>query len=282
MWTQGDLVSRKSYGGDVIFRIEDLERERVILKGVEFRLLADAKPVDLTPVINPDSHLATEEARLRIKESATLLGNYRRLQRENRGPETENPPYFELPGKILHLDGDANYLRKSMQVYNELGIPAEGHYVHESMMADLVYQLLPASKPDILVITGHDGLLKSSKGIGDVTQINSYKNSQHFINGVKAARRYERNRDSLAVIAGACQSHFEGLLQAGANFASSPARILIHALDPVYIAAKMAFTSIKDTINIYDVIRHTVSGTDGLGGIETKGSFRIGLPKPNL
>src|SRR5690606_23450113 len=100
-----------------------------------------------------------------------------------------------------------------------------------------------------------------------------------FVNAVKIARQYERNRDALAVIAGACQSHFEALLQAGANFASSPARILIHYLDPVYVAAKVAFTSIRDTVNIYSVIRHTVSGLDGLGGIETKGSHRVGLPR---
>ncbi len=280
MWKQGDLVARKSYGGDVVFRVDELESQRVILKGVEFRLLADAGPGDLMRVEDPSAHRATEEARLRIQESARLLGFYRKLQRESRGTESDVPPYFELPGKILHLDGDANYLSKSMQIYTELGIPAEGHYVHESTMADHIYRLLPIAKPDVLVITGHDGLLKGSMGTGDITRIESYKNSLSFINGVKVARQYERNRDALAIIAGACQSHFEGLMQAGANFASSPARILIHALDPVYIAAKMAFTSIKDTINIYDVIRHTVSGTDGLGGIETRGSFRIGLPKP--
>ena len=34
----------------------------------------------------------------------------------------------------------------------------------------------------------------------------------------------------LIIVAGACQSHFEALLQAGANFASSPGSVLIHAL----------------------------------------------------
>jgi len=96
---------------------------------------------------------------------------------------------------------------------------------------------------------------------------------------VRVARAYERNRDSLTVVAGACQSHFEALLQAGANFASSPSRILIHALDPVYIAAKAAYTPVAETVNIYDVITHTVSGLKGLGGIETKGNFRMGLPR---
>lgn len=281
MWNEGDLVTRKSYGGDVIFRIEERRRQVAILKGIEYRLLADAAYTDLMRVEDADSHRATEETRLKVQEAARLLSFQRRLHKEKRTTAgSGDSPYFELPGKVLHLDGDANYLRKSMQVYGELGIPAEGHYVHESLMSDTVYRLLPAVKPDILVITGHDGLLKDQ--MMNKSYIGSYKNSLNFVNAVTAARQYERNRDTLAIIAGACQSHFEALLQAGANFASSPGRILIHALDPVYIASKMAFTSIKDTINIYDVIRHTVSGLDGLGGIETKGSHRVGLPRPNM
>ena len=54
-------------------------------------------------------------------------------------------------------------------------------------------------------------------------------------------------------MAGACQSHFEALLHAGANFASSPGRIMIHALDPVYVAVRSAFTPFRETINMADV-----------------------------
>ncbi|GJM83437.1 hypothetical protein HMSSN139_59330 [Paenibacillus sp. HMSSN-139] len=55
--------------------------------------------------------------------------------------------------------------------------------------------------------------------------------------------------------------------------------MLIHALDPVYIAAKASLTSIRETIQITDVLNHTISGAQGVGGIETRGSYRIGLPK---
>ena len=48
---------------------------------------------------------------------------------------------------------------------------------------------------------------------------------------------------STCYFAGACQSHFEALIRAGANFASSPSRINIHALDPVYVVGKISFTS---------------------------------------
>jgi len=281
MWREGDLVARKSYGEDVLFRIHALERTMAVLKGVEYRLLADAAYNDLVKVDDPDQHRPTEKVRLKAEQFARAVRSSA-LRRDPDGgkrmPVQQEPsPFFELPGKILHLDGDLRYLHKSMQIYRSLGIPAEGHHVHESMMAEAAYHLLPEVKPDILVITGHDGLAKRP-GV-DRQYIGNYKNSMHFVNAVRTARQYERNRDALAVIAGACQSHFEALLQAGANFASSPARILIHALDPVYIAAKVAFTSIRDTVNIYGVIRHTVSGLDGLGGIETKGSHRIGLPK---
>lgn len=46
----GDLVVRKSYGGDVTFRIEKIVREQAIIKGTEFRLLADAPLTDLVGV----------------------------------------------------------------------------------------------------------------------------------------------------------------------------------------------------------------------------------------
>jgi spore coat assembly protein len=277
MWRQGDLVSRKSYGDDIIFKVESIQRQLAILRGIEFRLLADAQLSDLTLAEEHSSHQETVIENSRVKEAKRLQEFYQDVRR-GQATHTDDLPFFELPGRILHLDGDATYLRKSMEVYAKLNIPAEGHYVRESLMPEAVYQLLPSARPDILIITGHDGLIRTREGYNK-SFIGSYKNSQNFVNAVKAARHYERDRDSLTIIAGACQSHFEALLQAGANFASSPARILIHALDPVYIAAKMAYASIRGTINIYEVIRHTVSGVDGIGGIETRGSHRIGLPR---
>lgn len=276
MWREGDLVARKSYGEDVLFRIEALERQLAVLKGVEFRLLADAAYSDLVRVADPGEHRSTAKVRLQAEERSRTIRFRRALTLEKQASSMGHTPYFELPGKVLHLDGDANYMGKSKLAYEKLGIPAVCLHVHESGMAEAVYRLLPEVKPDILVITGHDGLARHP-GV-DRQYIGNYKNSHHFAQAVRTARQYERNRDALAIVAGACQSHFEALLQAGANFASSPARILIHALDPVYIAAKISFTSIRDTVNIGNVIRHTVSGLDGLGGIETKGSHRIGLP----
>lgn len=280
---QGDLVVRKSYGGDVIFKIQDFAEHHALLRGIDYRLLADAPVQDLSPVT--PTALAEQETAMRQRTDAAMGRMVK--EREQRSERQQSRydkllrngyPYFEVPGKVLHLDGDPLYLRKSMTLYGELRVPAEGIYVPEASMADTLVRLLPQVKPDIVLITGHDGILKQRK-TGDIQSLSSYKNSQNFVNAVRAARQYERSRDGLVIIAGACQSHFEALLQAGANYASSPARVLIHALDPLYIAAKVSYTPIKDTVHIMDIIHHTMSGLDGLGGIETRGHYRVGLPK---
>lgn len=279
---QGDFVTRKSYGGDVMFKIERIEQLKAILRGVDYRLLADAPLVDLT-ISNPtdvmdhprSSSPEFRESLRRLAVSQVQLQEKNQLSLNHK--QNTNKTYFEVPGKVLHLDGDPTYLRKSMQIYGELRVPAEGFYIPEAQMADALHRLLPQIKPDIVVVTGHDGILKQRKG-GGPSNLSSYKNSQNFVNAVQIARQYERNRDSMIIVAGACQSHFEALLRAGANFASSPARILIHALDPLCIAAKLSYTSVKDTISMLDIVDLTVTGLDGLGGVETRGSYRMGVP----
>jgi spore coat assembly protein len=279
---QGDLVIRKSYGGDVIFKIQAITAQQALLKGVDYRLLADAPVEDLQEVGETEYLLQTKDMRARadrafhrIERSQQLSAqkNIRNLQSKLNGSAS----FFEVPGKVLHVDGDYSYLQKCMILYQELQVPAHGYYVSEPNMASALQVLLPKVRPDIVVITGHDGLLKNqTEGIHS---LNSYKNSHNFVKAVETARAYEHNRDSLVVVAGACQSHFEALLNAGSNFASSPARVLIHALDPLYIACKVAFTSIKETVHMMDIIRHTLSGLEGIGGLETRGFHRLGLPK---
>ncbi|AIQ26805.1 MULTISPECIES: sporulation peptidase YabG [Paenibacillus] len=282
----GDLVIRKSYGGDVTFRVENIVQNKAVIKGTEFRLLADSPLDDLVQV--PPTRITErgQQAQIKAIESLSWLRKDRQEQSQRSGESvsgtwTQSPKeaaYFEVPGKVLHLDGDALYLKKSLSLYEQLRIPAEGHHIHESKMAETLYRLLPRVRPDIVVITGHDGVLKQQQGY-DLYSLSSYKNSQNFVAAIQVAREYERNFDALTIVAGACQSHFEALLGTGANFASSPGRILIHALDPVYIAAKASFTSIRDTVNLSDVLNHTISGNQGMGGIETRGSFRIGMPR---
>lgn len=279
---QGDMVTRRSYGNDVIFKIERVDQLKAMLRGVDYRLLADAPLTDLVASNSMNAFDYPRSSTPQFRDSLRRLEQARALlQQKNQLKLSQNSnagsTYFEVPGKVLHLDGDPAYLRKCMQLYGELRVPAEGFYFHESQMAEALYRLLPQVKPDILVITGHDGLLKHSKS-RDINSLSSYKNSLNFVNAVQTARQFERNRDALIIVAGACQSHFEALLQAGANFASSPARILIHALDPLCIASKMAYTPAKEMLSMLDVVDLTVTGLDGLGGVETRGSYRMGIP----
>lgn len=77
----------------------------------------------------------------------------------------------------------------------------------------------------------------------EFNNIYNYRNSKYFIQTVKEARRYDKEvNKNLVIFAGACQSYFEALISAGANFASSPARILIDFLDPLIVAEKVAIT----------------------------------------
>lgn len=281
---QGDLVTRKSYGGDIIFKIQDIIQQQAILRGVDYRLLADAPLVDLVSApFDPYQYTVSAEPKwmesMRRVRTNPSTGSTSSGFGSGTGSHSEKkvPAYFEMPGKVLHLDGDPSYLRKCMNLYGELRVPAEGFYVSEPRMGEALYRLLPQVKPDIVVITGHDGILKTRR-YGDIGQLSSYKNSHHFVNAVKIARQYEKNKDTLTVVAGACQSHFEALMQAGANYASSPARVLIHALDPLCVAVKVAYTPIRDTVNIVNVIGLTHSGLEGLGGVESRGSFRRGVP----
>jgi spore coat assembly protein len=281
---QGDLVVRKSYGGDVLFRVAALSQHMAVLKGTDYRLLADAPIPDLSVVRDPEVTGAARQVRIKVYESMRRMQEQREKQVQNNQAElgralNQSQPFFEVPGKVLHLDGDPNYLKKSMQLYTQMRVPAYGIHVPESQMAEATYRLLPQLKPDIIVITGHDGVLKNRE-TKDLYNLTSYKNSQNFVNAVRIARDYEKSRDGLIIVAGACQSHYEALLQSGSNFASSPGRVLIHALDPVYVAIKASYTPIRESINLSDVIHGTISGIDGVGGIETLGKYRVGLPKP--
>jgi spore coat assembly protein len=141
----------------------------------------------------------------------------------------------------------------------------------------VVSRLLKKYSPDLLVLTGHDAYLKR-KG-RDFSDLNNYRNSRYFVEATRAARRYEPSRDELIIFAGACQSHYEALLEAGANFASSPQRVFIHALDPVFVVKVVANTPIHAIANVSEAIASTFSGFDGIGGVESRGKLRLGLPK---
>jgi spore coat assembly protein len=252
----GDLVIRKSHGGDIVFKVTDIFEDEsgqlhCVLKGMHLRLVADAPLSDVERVA--PEHLRSEILRTENMHNDTLkrVMMRRSMEREranmNRSESAKKFDFFDLPGRVLHLDGDEEYLSMCLKTYNQMNLAAIGRCIEESKQSEQVIALVDEYRPDILVLTGHDALLGGGKK--DLRDINNYRNSKYFIESVKKARIFEPSRDDLVIFAGACQSYFEAILAAGANFASAPTRIFIHAYDPVFIAEKVAFTPInKDVI----------------------------------
>jgi len=252
MFNIGDYVTRNSYNNDIIFKIIDIRNDIYYLKGVCVRLHADSYKEDLVICNELDD-------KDNFKPS---IDEYRNLDRNE---------YFYLPGRILHLDGDEEYLEKCMAFYKKSKIKAYGLYLKEINMASQIDGLLKKYNPDILVLTGHDSFSRSKR--------QKYKNTSSFVNAVAEARKYEKSHEKLFIIAGACQSNYEDLIKSGANFASSPKRINIHALDPAIVAACLSFSDKNNNIDILKILDKTRYGSDGMGGIITKGSMYIGYPR---
>lgn len=274
------LVGRKSYECDLVFRIIDLlvvEGEEIaILSGADFRLVADAMVDDLVPISNEqrsEKRLALRE--LEKKSLQSIQERLLALQHSRFENENGSTNLFQIPGRVLHLDGDASYLNKCLDLYKQLGVTVYGVHCNEKEMHMRIDSLIEDYRPDVLVITGHDAYIKSK---GEKYDLQAYRHSKYFVQTVENARRKIPHLDQLIIFAGACQSHFESLIFAGANYASSPQRVNIHALDPVYIVAKVCFTHFMDKIQIWDILDHTITGDKGIGGLESKGVLRIGMP----
>jgi len=282
----GDIVARKSYGMDMLFKVEEIiekeGKEIALLRGVDLRLYADSSLDDLekkTPseissyrqaYIKQNSDMMKRIFQRRLHDRDKFLSRGKSIKQQ---VEVE---HFELPGSVLHIDGDKEYLNLCMTTYSQLSIKANGIFIPEIQQPEEILKYLVQYTPDILVVTGHDGLLKDKS---DFSDINNYRHSRYFVQTVRKAREYEPGRDDLIIFAGACQSHYEALIEAGANFASSPQRILIHAFDPVFIVEKIAYSSINEVISLKDILNNTITGIDGVGGIESRGRFRMGYPK---
>lgn len=251
----GDLVTRKSYNNDIVFKIVNTNDNGYVLNGLNVRLVADALEKDL---VKYDGELRDED------------------DIDDIGLSFDRNEFFYMPGKILHIDSDCEYLDRCLKLYKKYNVIAYGLCVKESDIKNVIRAHLEKIKPDILVITGHDAYFSKK---GSIDDINAYKNSSNFVDSVIEARKYERAHDKLIIIAGACGSFYEALIRNGANFASSPKRINIHALDPAIVALKISLTDINNNIDVVDIIDKTKYGKDGIGGIITHGTMCTGYPR---
>ncbi len=127
-FNKGDLVSRKSYNNDVIFKVcnikENGEGERVAyLKGINVRLQADSPESDLAPVTKDEMRENTETFEVKMR-------HYLKNKKRN---EKKSPKFFKReinsimkPGKVVHIDGDREYLKLCLEEYEKAGIEAYG------------------------------------------------------------------------------------------------------------------------------------------------------------
>ena len=279
----GDIVVRRSYGKDITFKIIDVReidgKESVILKGINIRIIADSTLDDLE-LAEEDSGSTDKILNTRLKESITkainIRGELRNKTEKSAKIKNKDELIFGRPGKILHVDGDSEYMETCLKVYKQLSLDAVGKAIPESEQPDVIVELVKEVKPDIVVLTGHDSVLRDPK---DYLDLNNYRNSKYYLESVKNLRNYNSSYDELVIFAGACQSCYERILDVGANFASSPNRVLIHCLDPVFVCEKIAYTRIDKVVSITDVIENTITGIKGVGGLQTRGKYREGYPK---
>ena len=85
MFKIGDLVTRKKYGNDIVFKVIKIDKSKVILRGIDIRLYADSYIDDLVLSTFRKENENIEEIKIDKKK--------------------ENE-YFYIPGVILHIDAD--------------------------------------------------------------------------------------------------------------------------------------------------------------------------------
>ena len=140
-----DLVTRISYNHDMVFRIIHItEDENYILKGVNIRLIADSPREDLMLYEKSEDMEEEKEFLSRIKPEFHLNRN----------------DYFYLPGKILHIDADSDYLKRCLDYYHEASLKVVGIHMEEEEVPNEIRGLLEETNPSIVIITGHDAYYK--------------------------------------------------------------------------------------------------------------------------
>lgn len=111
MFKVGDLVTRISHDNDVVFKIEKIVDNKAFLKGINVRLCADSDVSDLILVTT--------------KETTEDRDFYEKLEKIR---NFERSDYFYIPGKILHIDGDREYLNRCLDFYKKANVLAFGVY----------------------------------------------------------------------------------------------------------------------------------------------------------
>lgn len=250
----GDKVTIISEKPKIVYVVDSVNENVLTVSGLNYRIRRNVR-------IDEVVFAREDEIEKEVTEARKIYYNITSSTRHSKDKY--------LLGTILHVDGDKRYLDKCLKLYEEIGCYAYGINIKESMMSEVIDEILREIRPDIIVITGHDSY--NNQGLAE---LKNYNNTENFIEVIKKIR-LTRSSFDCCIIAGACQSNFEALIAAGANFASSPKRINIHTYDPAVIAVKVASTSFMQIVNFKDVLKYIKGGREAFGGVETLGKMKL-------
>ena len=150
----GDTVVRKSYGKDITFKIIDIRekdgKENIILKGINMRIIADATAEDLEAA-REDSGSKDKILNTRvneaIKKAINVRGELRDKSEKSQKIKNKDELVFGRPGKILHVDGDSEYMETCLKVYKQLYLDAVGKHIPESEQPLVICLLYTSPSP---------------------------------------------------------------------------------------------------------------------------------------
>lgn len=270
---KGDIVARKSHNLDILFSVEKIIRSTngiriAILKGITTRIVADAYLNDLVVLDSKEVDDSLRSIDIKIEDRINRL-----IKKRKEKFQYKERNFKDIKtGKILHLDGDRFYSDKSARYYKKVGLNAIVKNIPENKQHLIVKDYINKYKPDILVLTGHDGMIKTGTKYGDLS---NYRNSKYFVQAVIEARKLYPSSNKLAIFAGACQSFFEAIMASGANFASSPGRILIDFMDPLIVAERIAVTDRNKFVTINDIVNELRDGRKSVDGSGVMGKKQL-------
>lgn len=149
---KGDIVGRISYGKDILFYVDRIIKLKssgkayAILKGIHYRIEADAELNDLEKIEKEQIYTEKRGIENKIKKRLTNASKNIFTKRSNVSDKKTN-------AIILHLDGDRKYAQKSEKYYNKLGLKVIVKNVPENRQPQVIGGLIRKYNPDIVVIT---------------------------------------------------------------------------------------------------------------------------------
>jgi hypothetical protein len=127
----GDVVARSSYSGDILFRVEkvvkDKHQQSALLRGMFVRLYASAPLHDLEK--KNDNEVVQVKSDFLRKKQSYIRRALKRQSRTRKIPintgSRSSSDFFELPGKVLHLEGDRMYCDRKRDTEGHINSSSE-------------------------------------------------------------------------------------------------------------------------------------------------------------